>query len=66
MTPQILVNHIERKHVGFEDFTLFIFDECHHTVKGEQYNTIMRQYIQAKRKRHTEPVKLPQVYIMYL
>jgi len=36
--------------LGLTSFDLFIFDECHHCVKDNPYNKIMRQYIDLKRK----------------
>ncbi|KAF7634718.1 hypothetical protein Mgra_00005866 [Meloidogyne graminicola] len=45
MTPQILINMLESilrsERVYFADFTLMIFDECHHTVKLKFLNILM-------------------------
>lgn len=49
MTPMILENHLERKwlpHLGM--FSMLVFDECHHTRKGEPYNTLMCYYHKMK------------------
>uniref|UniRef100_A0A183BV17 RNA helicase n=1 Tax=Globodera pallida TaxID=36090 RepID=A0A183BV17_GLOPA len=47
MTPQILLNMlnsvIETERVYFADFTLVIFDECHHCDKGHPYKLLMDQ-----------------------
>ena len=39
-------------------FTLLIFDECHHTMKGHPYNSIMSLYMDQKLAKTT---LLPQV-----
>ncbi|KAK7009450.1 ATP-dependent RNA helicase DDX58 [Biomphalaria glabrata] len=60
MTPRILENHFKRKclpHLGV--FSMLVFDECHHTRKGEPYNKLMYNYLKTKT---TNPdVKLPQI-----
>ncbi|KAI3421084.1 Interferon-induced helicase C domain-containing protein 1 [Globodera pallida] len=47
MTPQILLNMLnsvlETERVYFADFTLVIFDECHHCDKGHPYKLLMDQ-----------------------
>ncbi|BFY98465.1 hypothetical protein BsWGS_01505 [Bradybaena similaris] len=69
MTPRILENHLKRKclpHLG--TFSMLVFDECHHTRKGEPYNTLMYSYLKTK-KQITEAeengdvldIKLPQI-----
>lgn len=53
--------------VASVDLSLLVIDECHHTQKGDVYNSIMMRYL---RKKHTnirkkkegkEPVPLPQI-----
>ncbi|XP_055865717.1 antiviral innate immune response receptor RIG-I-like [Biomphalaria glabrata] len=60
MTPKILENHLKKKHVFLHQFTMLIFDECHHTCRGEPYNNLMLKYIKIK---HSTGVfrSLPQV-----
>nr|CAD2174986.1 unnamed protein product [Meloidogyne enterolobii] len=45
MTPQILINMLESilrsERVYFADFTLIIFDECHHATKLHPYKILM-------------------------
>nr|CAD2177130.1 unnamed protein product [Meloidogyne enterolobii] len=45
MTPQILINMLESilrsERVYFADFTLMIFDECHHATKLHPYKILM-------------------------
>ncbi|KAH9492767.1 Antiviral innate immune response receptor RIG-I [Bulinus truncatus] len=60
MTPRILENHFKRKclpHLGV--FSMLIFDECHHTRKGEPYNSLMYSYL--KTKKNNPEIKLPQI-----
>ncbi|GFO19617.1 interferon-induced helicase c domain-containing protein 1, partial [Plakobranchus ocellatus] len=53
LTPMILVNHLYGQEPllreGVSAFTMFIFDECHHTREGEPYNNIMYYYLKEKR-----------------
>uniref|UniRef100_A0A914UPT3 RNA helicase n=1 Tax=Plectus sambesii TaxID=2011161 RepID=A0A914UPT3_9BILA len=48
MTPQILVNMLnstmKADKLNFADFSLFIFDECHHTNERHPYNVLMEAY----------------------
>uniref|UniRef100_A0A3P8VSA6 RNA helicase n=1 Tax=Cynoglossus semilaevis TaxID=244447 RepID=A0A3P8VSA6_CYNSE len=72
-TAQILENSLELSNKGedegvnLSDLSLLVIDECHHTQKGDVYNSIMMRYL---RKKHTnirkkkegkEPVPLPQI-----
>ncbi|GFO06057.1 interferon-induced helicase c domain-containing protein 1, partial [Plakobranchus ocellatus] len=54
MTPRILENHVTGEEPliegGLAAFSLLIFDECHHTRKGEAYNTLMLSYLHTKQK----------------
>nr|XP_018668653.1 probable ATP-dependent RNA helicase DHX58 isoform X2 [Ciona intestinalis] len=44
LTPQILVNLLRQDPSFINKLGLLIFDECHHTVKGDPYNSIMKIY----------------------
>ncbi|XP_059157843.1 antiviral innate immune response receptor RIG-I-like isoform X2 [Physella acuta] len=60
MTPKILENHLIKKclpHLGV--FSMLIFDECHHTRKGETYNSLMFEYIKTKYSNNS--LSLPQI-----
>ncbi|KAJ7992343.1 hypothetical protein DPEC_G00277540 [Dallia pectoralis] len=61
-TAQILENALanleEGKHVELTDFSLMIFDECHHTHKEGVYNKIMQRYVEKKLKGER---RLPQI-----
>lgn len=61
-TAQILENALSNteddKHVELTDFTLLVFDECHHTNKESVYNKIMRRYVE---KRLKGEQRLPQI-----
>ncbi|KAH9492757.1 hypothetical protein Btru_026248 [Bulinus truncatus] len=48
MTPKILENHVKKGYVSLNNFTLLVFDECHHTCRGDPYNNIMLEYLKIK------------------
>uniref|UniRef100_A0A915N115 RNA helicase n=1 Tax=Meloidogyne javanica TaxID=6303 RepID=A0A915N115_MELJA len=52
MTPQILINMLESilrsERVYFADFTLMIFDECHHATKLHPYKILMEMLEKSK------------------
>ena len=51
LTPKILENHLRPDKIpSLAAFTLIIFDECHHTRKGEPYNSVMKNYLQSKKE----------------
>ncbi|GFO10134.1 dicer-like protein 2 [Plakobranchus ocellatus] len=64
LTPMILVNHLCGQEPllreGISAFTMFIFDECHHTREGEPYNNIMYYYLKEKRRARPDH-PLPQI-----
>nr|KAG5696958.1 hypothetical protein BaRGS_015922 [Batillaria attramentaria] len=50
LTPKILENHLTWDKIPSLDvFSLIIFDECHHTRKGEPYNSVMKNYLKSKK-----------------
>ncbi|XP_066277596.1 ATP-dependent RNA helicase DHX58-like [Branchiostoma lanceolatum] len=62
LTAQILENHLNRddeEKVELSDFSLMIFDECHHTKKENVYNKIMGRVILQKFRQPHLP--LPQI-----
>ncbi|XP_062594925.1 antiviral innate immune response receptor RIG-I-like [Saccostrea cucullata] len=59
ITAQILVNALAVGDVKIEDFTLIVFDECHHSHAKHPYNQIMAHYLDLKLEdRHRQ---LPQI-----
>ncbi|XP_064630359.1 ATP-dependent RNA helicase DHX58-like isoform X2 [Lineus longissimus] len=68
MTAQLLVNAMMSPKaakfdnvmdlVKFDDFSMMIFDECHHTARDHPYNLIMTRYVDQKLEGHES---LPQV-----
>ena len=65
MTPQILLNALERKDVeSLSVFSLLIFDECHRMSKNHPYNQIMSVYyvdLLLSQNSSENPPRLPQV-----
>ena len=59
MTPQILQNNLNIGKVRMTDFSLLIFDECHHARKKEPYNMLMKMYMMTRNEQRG--AKLPQV-----
>lgn len=61
LTPKILENHLHPDKIPSLDvFSLIIFDECHHTRKGEPYNSVMKNYLKSKKSGEN----LPQVWAL--
>ncbi|XP_076464368.1 ATP-dependent RNA helicase DHX58-like isoform X2 [Babylonia areolata] len=51
LTPKILENHLTPDKIpSLSAFSLIIFDECHHTRKGEPYNSVMKNYLKSKKQ----------------
>ncbi len=48
LTPQKLVNTLEKTSLKIFDFDLVIFDEAHHTADNHPYNKIMLMYYEEK------------------
>lgn len=64
MTPQLFVNNLSRNDdlkVNIDDFTLLVFDECHHTMGFDAYNNVMAFYRLKKFHSATSNPVLPQV-----
>jgi len=58
-TPQILVNNLDKGTVkSITEFSLLVFDECHHTKGDTAYNKLMRKYLVEKELKKDN---LPQV-----
>eukprot|EP00058_Branchiostoma_floridae_P024799 XP_002610289.1 hypothetical protein BRAFLDRAFT_93024 [Branchiostoma floridae] len=60
-TPQILLNALLEKTVKITDFSLIVFDECHHTKKDASYNKIMAEYLKIKLADPLSQANLPQI-----
>ncbi|KAI3659797.1 hypothetical protein MP638_002754, partial [Amoeboaphelidium occidentale] len=43
-TPQSLVNYMRHGMLRFDQFSLLILDECHHTTGNHPYNLLMEMY----------------------
>ncbi|XP_063404476.1 uncharacterized protein LOC134687944 [Mytilus trossulus] len=63
MTPQLFVNNLSRNDdlkVNIDEFTLLVFDECHHTMGFDAYNNVMGFYRLKKFQSTTPNSILPQ------
>jgi hypothetical protein len=59
MTPKVLENNLGPDKIpSLSIFSLIMFDECHNTRKGEPYNSLMKKYLESKKKGEKD---LPQV-----
>ena len=45
-----LLNELQQELVKFSQFSLVIFDECHHTIKSHPYAEIMKMYLHLRIK----------------
>lgn len=68
VTPAILNNYFEAcRDASISDFTLLIFDECHHAKEGHPYNVLLERYHRAiwDESGILVPIRppLPQVYL---
>ncbi|XP_071947222.1 antiviral innate immune response receptor RIG-I-like [Antedon mediterranea] len=59
LTAQMLVNALEKNELKIDDFTMLVFDECHHCHGQNPYNIIMAKY--RRRKLEDEKATLPQI-----
>lgn len=63
MTVQILVDALAFDEIpGLSEFTLIVFDECHHTQKKNPYNVVMGSYLDEKFREGGPKRRLPQVH----
>lgn len=61
VTAQILLNALRDGIVSVTDFSLMVFDECHHTNDNHSYNMIMNQYLDIKLQDRERAKTLPMV-----
>ncbi|OWF42873.1 probable ATP-dependent RNA helicase DDX58 [Mizuhopecten yessoensis] len=61
VTAQLLVNALLAKDVNITQFSLLVFDECHHSNLKHSFNRIMHHYIDLKLDDVTDKKTLPQV-----
>lgn len=61
VTAQLLVNALKERDVQICDFTLMVFDECHHSHAKHSYNQIMQQYLDIKLKSQSNKDSLPMI-----
>ncbi|XP_052772382.1 ATP-dependent RNA helicase DHX58-like [Mya arenaria] len=62
VTAQILLNALRAKKIeSVKEFSLIVFDECHHSNKQHMYNEIMSRYLDLKLREKIESSELPQI-----
>ncbi|CAG2224487.1 DDX58 [Mytilus edulis] len=61
VTAQLVVNALKNDEIKVEDFTLMIFDECHHANASHAYAQIMHGYLDLKLDESVDRHKLPVV-----
>lgn len=61
VTAQILLNALRDGIVSVTDFSLMVFDECHHTNDNHSYNMIMNRYLDIKLQDRERAKTLPMV-----
>lgn len=44
MTSQVFLNCLRKGYLSILDFSLLVFDECHHSNLGHPYNNIMKEF----------------------
>lgn len=60
LTPQILVDSLKSGIGSLSQFTLFVFDECHHAKEGHPCQRVMDLYLDEKLEQGNH-ARLPQV-----
>ena len=59
ITPQIFLNSLRKGKTSLDEFSLLIFDECHHTDQNHPYHQIMEEfYFLIKNKKKEFPDNL--------
>ncbi|CAC5422567.1 DDX58 [Mytilus coruscus] len=61
VTAQLVVNALKNDEIKVEDFTLMVFDECHHANASHAYAQIMHGYLKLKLDENVDRQKLPVV-----
>lgn len=63
LTPQIFLNNLRRGYFSLKEYSLIVFDECHHTNEDHPYNNIMKEFYFSK-KSSNKPEDKPLPYII--
>ncbi|XP_062610169.1 antiviral innate immune response receptor RIG-I-like, partial [Saccostrea cucullata] len=61
VTAQILLNALRDGIVSVTDFSLMVFDECHHANDNHSYNMIMNKYLDIKFQEKEKAKNLPMI-----
>ncbi|XP_052772384.1 ATP-dependent RNA helicase DHX58-like isoform X2 [Mya arenaria] len=62
VTAQLFLNALKAKNIeSVREFSLIVFDECHHSNKQHMYNEIMSRYLDLKLREKVESSELPQI-----
>ncbi|XP_052268251.1 interferon-induced helicase C domain-containing protein 1-like [Dreissena polymorpha] len=66
VTAQVLVNALKTGQIqSLTQFSLIVFDECHHSNQQHRYNEILWKYIEMKLQPGTDVAGLPQKRMMF-
>ena len=62
VTPQIFLNNLRRGYFSLKEYSMIVFDECHHTNEDHPYNNIMKEfYFEKKNSKKIEDRELPYI-----
>ena len=65
VTAQVLLNALKKKEIdSIKQFSMIVFDECHHTDNYHRFNEIMSLYMDLKLRGNLK-VELPQVCVAF-
>jgi len=58
ISPQTFLNMLRKNRASLKDFSLLIFDECHHTQGSHPYNQIMQEFYFHNMNSQDKPIVL--------
>jgi len=62
VTPQIFLNNLRRGYFSLKEYSMIVFDECHHANEDHPYNNIMKEfYFEKKNSKNPEEREVPYI-----